>query len=45
MLDEARTYIDNYKILKNKIKLLEDISEKIIKIKIKNYRQNLKKGR
>ena len=44
MLDEARSYIENYKLLKSKIKLLEEISEKIIKIKIKNHRKELKKS-
>ena len=45
MLSEVRSYIENYKILKSKIKLLEEISEKIIKIKIKNYRKELKKSK
>ena len=37
--------IENYKILKFKIKLLEEISEKIIKIKIKKYRKELGKSK
>ncbi len=45
MLDEARSYIENYKILKSKIKLLEEISEKIIKIKIKDYKKESKNNR
>jgi len=45
MLDEARSYIENYKLLKSKIKLLEEISEKIIKIKIKEYRKELEKSK
>jgi hypothetical protein len=45
MLDEVRACIDNYKLLNNKVKMLEEISEKIIKIKIKIYREKLKKGR
>ncbi len=45
MLDEVRIYIENYKFLKSKVKLLEEISEKIIKIKIKNYRKELKKSK
>jgi len=45
MLSEVRSYIENYKILKSKIKLLEEISEKIIKIKIKNYRKKLRKSK
>ena len=44
MLSEARSYIDNYKLLKSKTKKLEEISEKIIKIRIKDYRRQLKKG-
>jgi len=39
MLSEVRNYIENYKILRSKIKLLEEISAKIIKIKIKKYRK------
>ena len=42
MLPEARSYIENYKLLKSKVKLLEEISEKIIKIK--PYRDELKKS-
>jgi hypothetical protein len=43
MLFEAKDYIENYKLLKSKFKRMEEISEKIIKIKIKNYREELKK--
>ena len=42
-LPEARSYIENYKLLKSKVKLLEEISEKIIKIK--SYRDELKNSR
>ena len=41
MLSEVRGYIDNFKLLRSKAKRLEEISEKIIKIKIKNYRKEL----
>ena len=43
MLSEVRSYIDNYKLLKSRIREMEEISEKIIKIKIKNYRKERKK--
>ena len=43
MLDEVRSYIDNFKLLKSKVKLLEEISEQIIKSKIKIYRKELKR--
>jgi hypothetical protein len=43
MLLEARSYIENYKLLKSKVKLLEEKSEKIIEIK--SYRDELKKSR
>lgn len=42
MLGEVRSCIDNYKLLKSRFKMLEEISEKIIKIKIKNYKKELK---
>jgi len=45
MLSEVKSYIKNYKILKSKIMLLEEISEKIIKIKIKKYRKELGKSK
>jgi len=45
MLSEVKSYIKNYKILKSKIMLLEEISEKIIKIKIKKYRKELEKSK
>lgn len=45
MLGEVRSCIANYKLLKSRLKMLEEISEKIIKIKIKNYKKELKKGR
>jgi len=41
MLREVKSYVKNYKILKSKIMLLEEVSEKIIKIKIKKYRKEL----
>lgn len=40
MLGEVRSYIDNYKLLKSRLKMLEEISEKIIKIRIKEYKKN-----
>ena len=45
MLSEVRSYIDNYKLLKSRIGEMEEISEKIIKIKIKNYRKELKRSK
>ncbi len=45
MLGEVSSYIENYKLLKSKVKMLEEISEKIIKIKIKKYRKELKKSK
>ena len=45
MLSEVRSYVENYKTLKSKIMLLEEISEKIIKIKIKKYRKELEKSK
>ena len=41
MLDEVRGYIDNFKLLKSKFKRMEEITEELIKIKIKNYRKEL----
>ena len=45
MLSEAKSYVENYKILKSKIMLMEKISEKIIKIKIKKFRKELEKSK
>lgn len=45
MVSEVKGYVENYKALKSKIKLLEEISEKIIKIKIKKYRKELGKSK
>lgn len=45
MLPEVKDYIENYKLLKSKFKRMEEISEEIIKIKIKNYREELKKNK
>jgi len=45
MVSDVGSYIKNYKILKSKIMLLEEISEKIIKIKIKKYRKELEKSK
>jgi len=36
---------DNFNFLKSEVALLEEISEKIIKIKIKNYWEELKKNK
>ncbi|MCX6089018.1 MAG: hypothetical protein NTX88_01315, partial [Candidatus Atribacteria bacterium] len=44
MLSEVRSYLENYKILISKLKQLEEISEKIIKITITDYKQKLKKS-
>ncbi len=44
MLPEVKSYIENSKLLQNKIKLLEKLSEKIIKMKIKIYRKKFKKS-
>lgn len=44
MLSEVRSYLENYKILISKVKQLEEISEKIIKITITDYKQKLKKS-
>ena len=44
MLSEVRAYIDNYKLLKSKAKKLEEISERIIKIRIKEYKMKKKKN-
>ena len=43
MLPEVRSYIDNYRLLKSKTKKLEEISEKIIKARIKDYKRQQKK--
>ena len=43
MLSEVKDYIENYKLLKSKFKRMEEISEEIIKIK--NYREELKKNK
>ena len=45
MLPEVRDYIDNYRLLKSKVKKLEEISEKIIKIRIKEHKMRKKKSR
>ena len=45
MVSEVKSYVKNYKILKSKIMLLEEVSEKIIKIKIKKYRKELGKSK
>jgi len=45
MLSEVRSYIDNYKLLKSKIGEMEEVSEKIIKLRIKDYRKRHKKGK
>jgi len=42
MIAEVRGYIDNFKLLSLRFKRMEQISEEIIKIKIKNYRKELK---
>jgi len=44
MLSEVGSYIDNYKLLKSRIKILEEISEKIIKAKITDYKRKFKKS-
>jgi len=44
MLSVVNSYIENYKILISKIRMLEEISEKIIKISITDYRRGLRKG-
>ncbi|MHB1334839.1 MAG: DUF6788 family protein [Candidatus Humimicrobiaceae bacterium] len=41
MLAEVRGYIDNFNLLKSKFKRMEEITEELIKIKIKNYREEL----
>jgi len=45
MLSEVRSYIDNYRLLMSMVKQLEEISEKIIRAKITDYRRQFKKGR
>ena len=44
MVPEIKSYIENFKLLKSKVKMLEKLSEEIIKIKIKIYRSKLKKS-
>ena len=44
MIAEVRGYIDNFKLLASTFKRMEQISEEIIKIKIKNYWKELKKN-
>jgi len=44
MLSEVRSYIDNYRLLKSRIKILEEISEKIIRAKIADYKRQFKKS-
>ncbi len=44
MLGEVRSYIDNYGLLKSKVRQLEGISEKIIKSRIRDYRRQRKKS-
>ena len=45
MLSEVESYMDNYKLLISKVKMLEVVSEKIIKLKISDYRLRHKKGK
>ena len=45
MLGEVRSHIDNYGLLKSKVRELERISEKIIKLRITDYRKRHKKGK
>jgi len=45
MLSEVRSYIDNYKLLKSKAKKLEEISEKIIKTRIREHKRKKKQAR
>ena len=45
MLSEVGSYMDNYNLLKSKVKLLEGVSEKIIKLRITDYRRQHKKGK
>lgn len=42
MLSEVSGYIENYKVLMSMVKQLEEISEKIIKIGIENYKSQRK---
>ncbi len=44
MLSEVGSYMDNYNLLISKVKMLEGISEKIIKLRITDYRKRHKKG-
>jgi hypothetical protein len=43
LLPEVKSYIENFNLLKSKVAVLEEISEKIIKIKIEILRKELKK--
>ena len=45
MLSEVGSYMDNYNLLISKVKMLEGISEKIIRLKITDYRNRHKKGK
>ena len=45
MLSEVGSYMDNYNLLISKVKILEGISEKIIKLNITDYRKRDKKGK
>jgi len=45
MLGEVRSYMANYNLLISKVKMLEGISEKIIKLRITDYRKQHKKGK
>lgn len=44
MVPEIKGYIDNYHLLKSKLKLMEEVSEKIVKMKIADYRKSSKSG-
>ena len=44
MLSEVSGYMENYKLLMSMVKQLEEISEKIIKIRIENYKMQQKKS-
>jgi hypothetical protein len=41
MLAEVREYIDNFQLLKSKFKRMEEITEELIKMKIKDYRKEM----
>ncbi len=45
MLSEVESYMDNYGLLKSKVRQLEGVSEKIIKLQITDYRKRYKKGK